>query len=31
MAELMLDAFRAVKAGKVTQTEVSLEMLDKMA
>lgn len=31
MAELMLDAFRAVKAGRVTPTEVSLEMLDKMA
>lgn len=31
MAELMLDAFRAVKDGKATPTEVTLEMLDRMA
>lgn len=31
MAELMLEAFRAVKEGKATSTEVTLEMLDRMA
>ena len=31
MAELMLEAFRAVKSGNSTHTEVTLDMLSKMA